>query len=49
VRILEGATHLSALSDRESRLAIELGFGPDERLACLTCVFGPVVVTTSYW
>jgi len=49
VRIVSGAEHLSEPTQLERDAAREAGLDPDERLACLARVLGPVAVTTSYW
>jgi ferredoxin len=51
VRVVQGGENLSPAGDRERAVLdaqTPLG-GPDERLACLAAVHGPVTVTTSYW
>lgn len=49
VRILEGADALSPMDAEEQRLLARKGADPDERIACLARVQGPVTVTTAYW
>lgn len=49
VRILRGADNLSPQSEVERAAAVDADLDPDERLACLARVLGPVVITTSYW
>ena len=45
IRVLEGSENLTERTDRE----LATGMGPDERLACMACVEGPVTITASYW
>jgi len=49
VRIVDGATSLSAPTNIELRTAASRGFANDERLACQAVVFGDCTVTTTYW
>ena len=49
VRIVDGATNLSAPTNIELRTASSRGFAADERLACQAVVFGDCRVTTTYW
>jgi 2Fe-2S ferredoxin len=49
VRIIDGATNLSAPTNLELRMASSRGFADDERLACQAVVNGDCSVTTTYW
>lgn len=49
VLVLQGEENLSPPDDREIRAADELSFDPNERLACLARIRGPVRITTRYW
>lgn len=49
VRILDGGDALSAPGDEERRLLTRRHAEPDERIACLAHILGPITVTTTYW
>jgi 2Fe-2S ferredoxin len=49
VRIVDGATNLSAPTSVELRVGKSRGFAGDERLACQAVVLGDCTVTTTYW
>ncbi|MCA9546634.1 MAG: (2Fe-2S)-binding protein [Myxococcales bacterium] len=49
VQILAGAEHLSPPDPSEAALLTRKRSEPDERIACVARILGPVVVTASYW
>ena len=49
VRVVTGDENLSGRTSVESRVSLERGLAPDERLACQAVVNGNCTVTTAYW
>ena len=49
LQVLQGAEALSRLGKKEQEVLGRFDAGPDERVACLARVQGPVTVTTPYW
>jgi ferredoxin len=49
VRVVTGGENLAGPTSVESRVGLERGLAPDERLACQAIVNGNCTVTTAYW
>lgn len=49
LRILAGATALSAETDAETQIKARNRVEPEHRLACRACARGDVTATASYW
>lgn len=49
VEVLDGADHLSPLTEPERKLLRVMGSEPSERVACMAKVRGAVTITASYW
>ena len=49
VEVIDGADHLSPMSEPERKLLRVMGSDPSERVACMAKVQGAVTITASYW
>lgn len=49
VSVLGGMENLTPPTALEETLRAALGFGPEERAACLARVHGDVIIKTTYW
>lgn len=49
ITVIAGGHNLIPISPEERRTLAAIHADPDERLACLARVTGPVTVTTDYW
>lgn len=49
VEVLEGLQNLSSPTPEETRLLARRRSTPEERIACLARIDGPVTLTTPYW
>lgn len=49
LRVLAGADTLSPIDDEEARLLERKSAEPDERIACVAMLQGPVTLRADYW
>jgi adenylate cyclase len=49
VRVVDGKENLAPPTKVEQTLMAAVGFGADERAACLARITGDVTITTTYW